>query len=558
MRQPPAAERGASAAAKAAGDGSTRLLRPTLLMAAGTFVSRILGMVRALLVAGVLGLLTLSSNAFTTANTVPNSLYLLVAGGLLNAALVPQITRAASSPDGGERALNRLLTLAIAGLLAVTVVAVLAAPLVPTLLAASFDPATARLTVALAYWAMPQVFFYGVYALAGQVLNAKGVFGPYTWAPVVNNVVAIAGLLAFLAAFGDEAGRQAPQLWTDTQIAVLAGSSTAGVALQAAVLLPALRRAGVRLRPRWRSDPADRMSTLGRVAGWTLGAAALNQLGYLVTSNVSNAGAAEGGAGRTVWDNAYLLLMLPHSLITVSLVTALFTRLSQLAQRDDVDAVAAQVARGSRLIVLAIAPTAVALVVLAPEMTQVLYPGNSAAEQRALAVVVSVIGLALVPLSLQHLLQRAFYAYQDARTPFLVQVVVIGTSSSLALLGWVLLPDRLVVAGVAAGLAVGLAAGVGASLLRLRPRLGSGPAHALADVLVRAGVAALVAGGCAVGVRFALATVAGTGWSAGAIRLVAGGVVLVLAYGAVVLILRVPEARAAVASARRRVGARRR
>jgi len=523
-----------------------------MVMAAGTLVSRILGMVRALLLASILGLLTLSSNAFATANTVPNSIYLLVAGGLLNAALVPHIVKAAGRiDDGGAQTLNRLFTLAVTGLVAVTVLVVLLAPLVPVVLATSFDEPTARLTIALAYWCLPQVLFYGVYAVAGQILNAKGIFGPYTWAPAANNVVSIVGLLSFAAAFGASAGRQLPGEWTDLQTAVLAGTSTAGVAVQAAILIPALRRAGVRLRPRWRTHPADGMQGLGRVAGWSLASAAANQLGYVVTSNIAASGASSGGAGRTVWDNAYLLLMLPHSLITVSLVTALFTRLSRMAQGGDADGIANEVSKGLRLIVLATAPTATALLVLAPDIVQVLYTGNAATERRSLAMVVAIMGLALVPLSLQHLLQRAFYAYQDARTPFGIQAIVVAMSASVSVAGYAVLPKRWVVAGVAAGLAVGLTTGVLASLLKLRARVGTLPMRALTDVLLRAGVAAAFAGSCAYLTRILVATMTSNDWFDGLLRLVLAGIVLVLAYGSVTWLLKVAEMRRAFAGVRR-------
>ena len=126
---------------------------------------------------------------------MPTTIYNLVAGGLLNAVLVPQIVRAAKHDDGGEDFLNRLLTLALVGLVVVTVLVVALSPLVPVIFTTSrWDSHAVALCIAFAFWCMPQVFFYGAYTMLGQVLNARGNFGPYMWAPVANNVVAIAGI----------------------------------------------------------------------------------------------------------------------------------------------------------------------------------------------------------------------------------------------------------------------------------------------------------------------------------------------------------------------------
>ncbi|HEX8495944.1 MAG TPA: lipid II flippase MurJ, partial [Actinomycetales bacterium] len=231
------------------------LIRSSAVMAAGTLVSRLLGFVRAILLTGLLGVTgALAYDTFATANTVPNQVYNLIAGGLLNAVLVPAITRAAKHEDGGQAFLDRLLTIALVVLGTVTVVVVALSPLVPVVLGtAGWDAPTRALTVAFAFWCLPQVFFYGLYTVLGQVLNARGRFGAYMWAPVLNNVNA------------------------------LAGTATLGVALQALVLLIPLRAIGFRYRPRlgWRGAG---LATAGQVAGWTFAAALVGQLAYVMTS----------------------------------------------------------------------------------------------------------------------------------------------------------------------------------------------------------------------------------------------------------------------------------
>nr|WP_284288962.1 lipid II flippase MurJ [Angustibacter aerolatus] len=196
---------------------------------------------------------------------------------------MPQITRAAKHADGGRAFLDRLLTISLLGLAAVTVVATLASPLVPVLLQPGggrpWDPATQHLAVAFAYWCVPQVFFYGLYTVLGQVLNARGRFGAYMWAPVVNNVVAIAGLAVLLHQPGQARGRAArtpSTAWDGGRVAVLAGTATLGVAVQALVLLWPLHRMGFRYRPRFGLRGVG-LGGAGRVAAWTFAAALVSQ-----------------------------------------------------------------------------------------------------------------------------------------------------------------------------------------------------------------------------------------------------------------------------------------
>jgi putative peptidoglycan lipid II flippase len=518
-------------------------LASSAVMALGTLVSRVLGMARALLLAWALGLLTLSSNAFATANTVPNSVYMLIAGGVLNAVLVPQLTRAAREPDGGRGQVDRLFTLCVIGLSVTTGVVILLAPFVPAVLARDFDGETAALTVSFAYLCLPQVFFYGLYMVFGQLLNARGIFGPFMWAPAVNNVVAIAGVLTFVAAFGADAGRQGPGDWTFTQVAVLAGTSTAGVAAQALILLVPLRRAGI--TPRLRLTRLGQgTGRAGRIAGWTLGAALVSQLGYVVTSNVSNSAAAEGEAGRTVYDNAYLLFMLPHSLITVSVVTALFTRISRSAAAGDIAAVGADISRGLRVLGVGTVLSAAAMITLAPYVVRVLYPGNSDAEVDALALAASIMAVGLPAMGAQHLLQRGFYAFEDARTPFLIQIAVVGVSTAAALTGASVLPARLAVPSVATGLSLGLLTGALISASVLRRRIGDIDGRRVAGAYVRLIAAAAAAAAVTVPVTSAV-TRLGDSFGVHVLALAAGGLALLVTYLLSCHLLRVREVRTA-------------
>ncbi|MEO5919857.1 MAG: lipid II flippase MurJ, partial [Pseudolysinimonas sp.] len=206
--------------------------RASATLAAGTLVSRVLGFGSAAVLAWAIGPQNPGANAFALANQLPNNIYAIVAAGVLSAVLVPQIVRAGLHTDGGQRFVNRLVTLGVVVFLVATAIAVLCAPLLVDLYTveggALADGRT--LAVTFAYWCLPQIFFYAIYSLLGEVLNARTVFGPFTWSPVLNNVVVIITLLAFAAMFGVDPAHQDPSTWTSGQITLLAGGATVGIA----------------------------------------------------------------------------------------------------------------------------------------------------------------------------------------------------------------------------------------------------------------------------------------------------------------------------------------
>ncbi len=541
----PAAER--APAAPALGPSRTRavpsLLRAGSVMAAGTALSRVLGFARAAVLASVVvGSLGPVADAFALANTVPNNIYLLVAGGVLNAVLVPQVVRASARPDGGADYLDRLVTTAVLGLAAVAALVTLAAPLVVSLSANEAEGDQRALILAFAYWCLPQVFFYGLYTLLGQVLNARGSFGPYTWAPVVNNVVGLAGLAVFVAVVGDRSsGAVPPGAWTPGEVALLAGSATLGVAAQALVLLLALRRAGIRLRPRLGVRGMG-LASAGRVAGWTFAALVVGQVGWFTMSNVAVAATRAAGdepvPGLATWGLAYLVFMLPHSLVAVSVVTALFTAMSAAAAAGDRAGVRRSLSTGLRTVGVASVLATTGVLVLATPVG-VLITGRGP-EGVAVGRVLTALVLGLTAFSAQYLLQRTFYAEEDARTPFLLQCLsvglwVAGTAGSL-----LLLEPRDVLVGSAASLSAGTTASALVALVLLRRRLGGVDGRRVLRTHVRLALAGLVAGGAGLGVvRLLGAEVAGP--ADALLLLAAGGTAVVVAYVLVLRLLRVEE-----------------
>ena len=481
-----------------AGSDDAGLARSTAGMAAGTIASRILGMVRAGMQLAVVGTF-LTGDAWDVANTLPNIIYLLLAGGVLNAVLVPQITRAASHADGGREYIDRLLTIAIIAIAVVAVVFTLAAGLLVRLYSTSqWTPDMRALSTAFALICMPQIFFYGLYTLLGQVLNARNHFAAYMWAPAVANIVAIGGLAFFLLTYPHEA---AVTSWTSPMIWVLAGSATAGVAAQALVLVVPLWRSGFRFRPRWGFRGVG-LRSASTVALWTFAALGVSTAGFIITSQVlTYAGNAGGLAGLKVpgkisYSSAFLIFMLPHSLVTVSLVTALFTRMSRAAHAGDLGEVRADVSRGLRLTAVATVPATLGALVLGFAATATLYQGSSASDTRGIATVMMTMMLGLVPFGVHYLLQRVFYAFEDAKTPFKLQLVVTAVAT-IANLASLLLPLQWIAVGVGAGQSLSNLAGMAVGLVLARRRLGGLPLRDVTRTYVRIAVASVLAAAAA-------------------------------------------------------------
>jgi len=476
-----------------AGHSSATLVRSSALMASGTLVSRILGLVRVIALAGVLGLLeSPAGNAWTTANTLPNTIYILLAGGILNVILVPSLTRAMAREDGGRDFTDRLLTLALTGLVLITVVFTVAAPLLTKLFALSWSGAQLGLAVAFAYLCLPQIFFYGVYTLLGQILNAQERFGWYMWAPVANNVVAITGIVAFGALF-PEARSIGPEEWTTPMVVLLGATATLGVMVQAAVLLPPVLRSGFRWRPRWGFRGVG-LGDASRMALWMLAVIGVSQGGMWLATNVLNRASEldPSAAGRIVYENAFLFFILPHSLITASLITAMFTQMSRSAHAEDLAGLRDQFTHGLRLLLVAIVPVSLALFLLAPSVTAVLLFNNSLEETRATAYVTMGLLVGLVPYAAYILSARVFHAFQDGRTPFRLQLVITGVSV-VGLLVSAMLPPTYTAVGVGLSQALGQSAAAVFGVLWVRRRLHGLPLGGVAGTGWKVTLAALVA-----------------------------------------------------------------
>ncbi|MCW2801148.1 MAG: mviN [Aeromicrobium sp.] len=419
------------------------IARASAWMALGTIVSRLTGFLRLLLLFWAIGSL-LNADIFNSANTIPNAMYILVAGGVFNVVLVPQIVRAMKNdPDGGDAYANRVITLGLLVLAGATAILVAIVPLLLRLVFAHklFDPSLAHQRDSaefLMYLCLPQVFFYGVFVLVGQVLNARGRFGPMMWAPIVNNVVSIAVLVTYIAWFGSSNGDNG---FSTDEVLLLGIGSTVAIALQAATLVPYLGRAGFHFRARFDFRGVGLGHTL-RLGLWTLLFILANQVAFIWVNKIATratTGAAESGknaAGSAVYELGFLVSQVPHGVITVSLATAIIPTLSAWAAEGRYDRFRLELGRTIRIALAIVVPLAVAVACLGKQMGTVtgLF-GSLSGNTETIGLTIQAFSLAMVAFTVHYLMLRGFYANEDTRTPFFIQLViaVVNVGAAIAL-----------------------------------------------------------------------------------------------------------------------------
>lgn len=398
---------------------SDDLYHASSVMAIGTIISRITGFIRGVLLVAALGT-TLLADGYNVANTMPNIIYNLVVGGALTAIFVPQLIRSFSDEDEGVGFASRLVTTISALLLFLTAVGMVFAPLLVRIYAPEFTTTgfanEYSLTVAFMRYCLPQIFFLGLYAMLGQVANARGSFAPLMWAPILNNLVGVFLLGGFLILVPDITAATI----TDNQVAVLGWGTTLGVVVQALVLIPVVARTKIQLKLKFGFTGLGKSFKL---AGWTLVYVLISQLGYLVTVNVATSAAVrsaqEGitrGVGFTPYSNAYLIMLLPYSIVTISLITALLPHLSRLVIAKEINEVKNQLIKAIRLVAVITIPSAVGLAFFGPLITEVLFFGIDQSDASYIGYVLSALSLGLVAFSINLILIRGFNAFEDTKT----------------------------------------------------------------------------------------------------------------------------------------------
>lgn len=532
---------------RTAGDS---LGRASLFLASGTVVSRILGFVSAIILARTLGIVGSGADTFALANQLPNNVYAIIAGGVLSAVLVPHIVKAGLDRDGGQTFINKIVTLGFLIFLAVSILATLLAPALVALYAQQgggdargFSPEEMALAIAFAYWCLPQILFYALYSLLSEVLNARKVFGPFTWAPALNNIVGMTGLVIFSVLFPSADTSNALE-WTEPMVVVLAGSATAGVAAQALILLAFWRRAGLGFRPdfQWRGVGLART---GKAASWMFGMILVAQIAGVVQANVASLAAGSDAPGLAVLRFSWLIFMLPHSVVAVSLATAYFTRMSTHARDGDLSSVRADFHDSVSRIGLFMVISAVGLLVIALPFARQFSTSPDAVDAMAGVIMIYVLGL--VPFSALFVVQRVFYALEDTRTPFFLQLAqaVVFIALALVVSG---LPSAQIAVGLALATTIAGTVQCVLAVVLLRKKLGG---LLLGGILSRYAsflAASIPAAASGVGLLIALGAGRSDGFLLSSAPAAALGMLIItlsmtVVYSATLLLLRNPDMR---------------
>ena len=454
---------------------SNDLFRASGVMAIGTILSRITGFFRAILAVAVLGT-ALLADSYNVANTMPNILYNLLVGGALTAIFVPQLVRSFSDDDGGHGFASRLVTTISGILLLLVLVGVIFAPALVRLYAPEFATSgfekEFEIAVAFTRYCLPQIFFLGLFTMLGQVANARGSFAPLMWAPIANNIVVIvifAGVLIMQKNLSVEN-------ISDGQIQLLGWGTTLGIVVQALILIPVVKRSGIRLRPIFGVAGLGKSFSL---AGWTLVYVLISQIGYLITVNVATSAAVRSaqagittGVGFTPFTSAYYIMLLPYSIVTISIVTALLPHLSKLAIEKNILEGKKQLIRAIRMCGVVTVPSSVAFLLFGSLMTEVLYFGISLEDSRYIGYVLSALSLGLVAFSINLILIRGFNAFEDTKTQVISILIINIISSALSYLFLATLKNELVTIGLGLAFAVSYILGLFVTIALLKKHVG--------------------------------------------------------------------------------------
>ncbi|WP_316771541.1 murein biosynthesis integral membrane protein MurJ [Streptomyces sasae] len=536
------------------------LLKSSAVMAAGTMVSRLTGFVRSALIVSALGV-GLLGDTFQVAYQLPTMIYILTVGGGLNSVFVPQLVRAMKEDeDGGEAFANRLLTLVMVALGLLTAATIAAAPFLIRLLSDSVasDPAANAVGITFVRYFLPSIFFMGIHVVMGQILNARGKFGAMMWTPVLNNIVIIVTLGLFIWVYGTAAhsGMKVTTIPPEGQ-RLLGIGVLLGLVVQALAMIPYLRETGFRLRLRfdWKGHGLGKAATLAK---WTVLFVLANQAGALVVSQLSTSAGKHSpvdGTGFAAYANAQLIWGLPQAIITVSLMAALLPRISRSAAENDTGAVRDDISQGLRTTAVAIVPIAFGFLALGIPMCTLIFGSSGTSEATNMGFMLMAFALGLIPYSVQYVVLRAFYAYEDTRTPFYNTVIVAAVNAGASVACYFLLPARWAVAGMAASYGLAYAIGVGVAWKRLRKRLGgdldgSRVTRTYARLCIASVPAALLSGAACYGIGHTL----GQGVIGSFAALLAGGAILLGVFYVAARRMRIEELNSLVGMVRGRLG----
>ncbi|MGW1373339.1 murein biosynthesis integral membrane protein MurJ [Streptomyces sp. NPDC002446] len=549
------------AAGKSSGGRASGLLKSSAVMAAGTMVSRLTGFIRSALIVAALGGAVLG-DSWQVAYQLPTMIFILTIGGGLNSVFVPQLVRAMKEDDdGGEAYANRLLTLVVVVLGVLTVLSVFAAPLLVKLVSfdISRDPAANEVAVAFTRYCVPTIFFMGLHVVMGQILNARGRFGAMMWTPVLNNIVMIATFGLFIGVYGTaETSHIGVTTIPDEGLRLLGIGTLLGLVVQALAMIPYLRDADFKLRLRfdWRGHGLGKAAKLAK---WTVLFVLANQAGVLVVTQLStwagNTADQQGhpGTGFISYASAQLIWNMPQAIITVSVMAALLPRLARSAHDGDTGAVRDDISQGLRTSAVAIVPISFGFLSLGIPLCTLVYGSSGAGIP--MGYMLMAFGVGLIPFSVQYVVLRAFYAYEDTRTPFYNTVIVAAVNAAASGLCFLILPARWAVVGMAASYGLAYIIGVGVAWRRLGKRMDGDldTAHVVRTYARLAGAsvpATIVSGAVVYGIMQTL----GSGFLGSLTGLIAGIAALLAVFYVAARKMRIEEMNALVGMVRSKLG----
>ncbi|WP_238413100.1 murein biosynthesis integral membrane protein MurJ [Saccharothrix deserti] len=520
-------------------------------MAIATIVSRASGLLSKLLLITILGVGALN-DSYQVATTLPTMINELLLGGVLTSVAIPLLVRAEKEDgDGGEAYAQWMITMSAVLLGVGTVIAVACAPLLTGLFIDSPN-AKPELVTAFAYLVLPGIVFYGMSALIGAILNTRHVFGLPTWAPVLNNLVVIVTLGVYWLMPGEISID--PVRMGEPKLLVLGLGTMLGVALQASVLVPALRRTGFKFRWRWGWD--RRLSEFGGLAFWVLLYVGLGFVSMMVLTKV----ATHDDGAITAYNMQWLIAQVPYGVLGVSLLTALMPKMSRAAAAHDNDALVGDLSFGNRMSSILLMPFSALMTVSGVSIGLALFSfGNSGIEDgETIGTALALSAFGLVPYAITLLQLRVFYALKDARTPTLIQGIIVAVRIAL-LYGFLAFspPDKLAV-GVSIAMSLSFVVGALVGQLWLRIRLGRLRTGYTAWTICLTVVASAIAFGVATGLAWLAVRVLGIesrvagAWVEVVIQTIVG---LPLSF-LLLALFRVPEVKPAVAKISRLVGRR--
>jgi putative peptidoglycan lipid II flippase len=386
------------------------------MIAALTVLSRVVGFGRWLGQNFAVGD-TAIGDAYATANTLPNVLYEVAAGGALAGAVVPLLAApvAAQLSDDVDRIASALLTWALAVLTPLAVlVALLAGPIIDLLPAApGIGQAQLAAQDAVGRYFLivfaPQIVLYGVGVVLTGVLQAQRRFFFPAVAPLLSSIVVIGAYLAFAATAQGHQGE--PQLLPPGALRWLAWGTTAGVAAMSLPLLVPVLRSGVRLRPTFRFPPGVAVRARNLAAAG-VGALLAQQLAVLVVLVLAK---ASGPLGTyNVFQYSQAVYFLPYAVLAVPLATAVFPRLSARAQDEDRSGYARMAAWSTGIVSAAAVLGAALLVAVAPAV-QVVFRAFGRGDVAGMTDTITWMAPGLVGLALVFHISRALYAVDQGR-----------------------------------------------------------------------------------------------------------------------------------------------